>query len=150
MFSGPGVWWCGLVHKGQQRKNKTRKNLESICTYLVIFESTQGRLRTRPFVVKTLWWADSVGTERTRSLEQQISPVLEITETQHPHPLVGLFVHLSEGQSAAADRCVCSRFLEEEAAARSVTGFPTLSALEGRQGSSQDVPDWPFLTSHLV
>lgn len=98
--------FCGYPQR-TDKKTQDQKNPVGICIYLVIFENTQGRPGTRPSVVKTLWWTDSVGTESTRSLEQQIPPVLEITETQHPHPLVGLFVHLSEGQSAAADRCVC-------------------------------------------
>lgn len=45
-----------------------------------------------------------------RQTGQHIPPRFQITETQHPRPPVGLFVHLSEGQSRAADRCVCSRF----------------------------------------
>lgn len=69
---------------------------------------------------------------------QLLLPGLEITETRHPGPPVGLFVRLREGQSTAADRCVCSRFRTGscgEVRHRFLCPVP----LEGRQGSSQDV-----------
>lgn len=74
-----------------------------------------------------LWERTAHAPVNKRCAEQQISPVLEITETQHPHPLVGLFVHLSEGQSTAADRCVCSRFRKRKLQPGSGTGFSALS-----------------------
>lgn len=64
---------------------------------------------------------------------QQISPGLEITETLHLRPPVGLFVRLREGQSAAADRCVCRRFRRGshvEVRHRFLCSVPT----EGRHG----------------
>lgn len=130
----------------QIKKTKTKK-LVGICIYLVIFENTQDRQGTRLSVVKTLWWADSAGTESTRSLEQQISPVLEITETQHPHPLVVLFVHLSEGQSAAADRCVCSRFWRRKLRRGQSQVFPRSVPPGGKTGIKSGCPRLTF--SHL-
>lgn len=73
-----------------------------------------------------LWERRAHAPVNKRCAEQQISPVLEITETQHPHPLVGLFVHLSEGQSTAADRCVCSRFRKRKLRPGSGKGSSTL------------------------
>lgn len=70
-------------------------------------------------------------------------PGLEITEIQHPCPPVGLFVCLRGGQSAAADRCVCSRFKRGSHGEVSYR-FLCIVPLERRQGC-------PRLTcSHLT
>lgn len=89
--------------------------------YLTIFGKHTTELETTSLLSKHSWdWPDRLecifGKTRHRPplnkrwAGQQIFPPLEITETQHPRPPVGLFVCLREGQSTAADRCVCSRF----------------------------------------
>lgn len=68
------------------------------------------------------------------------SPGSEITETQHHHPPVGLFVHLREGLSTAADRCVCSQF-RRGSHTEVRLGFCGSARQGGRHGSARDVRD---------
>lgn len=125
---------------------------------LSLFANTHNREGNNPSVV-TVKLARQIGVHpwerrapiplNKRWTRQQISPGLEITETQHRCPPVGLFVRLREGQSAAADRCVCSWF-RRGSRGEVRHRFLCCVSLEGRQASSQDVQAWPFLTLQLL